>query len=58
MTYDPIVEEIHAIRKKICEECDYDFHRLTERYQKLQKQHPELLVSKVPKAETAEIIAE
>ena len=58
MTQDPIIDEIHAIRKKICEECDYDFHRLTERYQKLQEQHPELIVRKVPKAATAEIAAE
>jgi hypothetical protein len=58
MTHDPIIDEIHAIRKKICEECDYDFRRLTERYQKLQEQHPKLIVNKVPKAATAEIIAE
>jgi hypothetical protein len=58
MTQDPIIEEIHAIRKRICEECDYDFQRLTERYIKLQKQRPELLVHKVPKAEMAEISVE
>ena len=58
MTQDPIIEEIHAIRKKICEECEYDFYRLTERYQKLQEKHPELIVRKVPKAETTEIAVE
>ncbi|MGD0652794.1 MAG: hypothetical protein ABSA16_00485 [Thermoguttaceae bacterium] len=58
MTDDPIIEEIHAIRKKICEECDYDFNRLTERYIKLQQQHSELLVRQVPKAEKTEIAVE
>jgi hypothetical protein len=58
MTDDPIVEEIHAIRERICEECNYDFDKLTERYVRLQKEHPELLVHQVPKTATTEIAAE
>jgi hypothetical protein len=46
-----IVEEIRAIRKQICEECDYDFQKLGEYYMRLQAEHPELLVREVPKAD-------
>jgi len=38
---DKIVEEIHAVRRTICEECDYDFHKLGEYYMKLQAKHAE-----------------
>jgi hypothetical protein len=48
---DKIVEEIHAVRKKICEECDYDFQKMGERLMRLQAEHPERLVSEVPKAD-------
>jgi hypothetical protein len=30
---DPIVEEIHAIRRQIAKECGYDMHRLLKRQQ-------------------------
>ncbi len=48
---DDFVEEIHAVRKKICAECDYDFQKLGEYYKRLQQEHPEHLVTDVPKSE-------
>ena len=48
---DEIVEEVHAARKQIAEECGYDFKRLVERYKRLQAEHPEDLVDEVPKTE-------
>ena len=51
---DPVAEEIYEIRKRICEECDYDFKTLGEHIRKLQEEHPELLVRHVPKTETTE----
>lgn len=49
--YDEIVEEVHAIRKEIAEEFNYDFKKLGDHLMRLQEQHPELLVSEVPKPE-------
>jgi hypothetical protein len=46
---DEFVEEVHAARKKIWEECGCDFNRLVERIIRLQEQHPENLVYEVPK---------
>jgi hypothetical protein len=57
MFNDPLVEEIHAIRKKIWEECGCDFHKLAEYYMKLQEQHPERLVREVPKTEERSAVA-
>lgn len=48
---DEIVEEVHAARRKISEACDHDFKKLIERYKELQEQHPELLVTEVPKSD-------
>jgi hypothetical protein len=48
---DEIVEEIHAARKKIAEECGYDFKRLVERYKRMQAEDPEGLVDEVPKSD-------
>jgi hypothetical protein len=48
---DEIVEEVHAARRKISEECGYDFKRLVERYKRLQAEHPERLVYEVPKSD-------
>ena len=31
MFIDPIVEEVHAARAIIAAECDYDFHKMSER---------------------------
>jgi hypothetical protein len=55
---DAIVEEIHAIRKKIAEECDHDIQKIGEYFMQWQKTHPELLVRNMPKAETSEIAVE
>ena len=48
---DEIVEEVHAARKKIAEECDYDFKKLLERYERMQAENPQDLVDEVPKTE-------
>jgi hypothetical protein len=48
---DEILEEVYAARKKIAEECDYDFKKLLERYKRLQAEHPEDLAYEVPKTE-------
>jgi hypothetical protein len=56
--YDPVAEEIYEIRRKICEECDYDFKKLGERWTKLQEQRPDLLVRYVPKTEIADTVKE
>jgi hypothetical protein len=48
---DEIVEEVYAARKKIAEECDYDFKKLLARYERMQAEHPELLVDHVPKSD-------
>jgi hypothetical protein len=48
---DEIVEEVHAARRQIAEECGYDFKRLVEHYTRLQAEHPELLVDEVQKSD-------
>jgi len=48
---DEIVEEVHAARRKIAEECGYDFKKLVERYKRQQAEHPEDLAYEVPKTE-------
>jgi len=49
---DEMVEEIHAVRKRICEECGYDFQKLGDRFVRLQEEHPERLVTEVPRTPT------
>jgi hypothetical protein len=51
---DEIIEEIHAVRRKIAEECDYDFKKLVAHYERLQAEHPEDLVYEVPKSDPEE----
>jgi hypothetical protein len=46
---DEILEEIYAAKKKIAEECDYDFKKLLARYERMQAENPEGLVYEVPK---------
>ncbi len=48
---DEIVEEVYAARKKIAEECDYDFKKLLARYERMQAENPQDLVDEVPKTE-------
>ncbi len=48
---DEIVEEVHAARRKIAEQCDYDFKKLLARYERMQAENPEDLVDEVPKTE-------
>jgi hypothetical protein len=49
---DEIIEEIHEARRKIAEECDHDFNKLLARYKRMQEEHPERYVSKVPKSDS------
>jgi hypothetical protein len=39
MWKDPIVEQIHAIRKQIAKECDYDLRRIMERLRKEEEEN-------------------
>lgn len=48
---DEFVAEIHAVRKKIWEECGGSFQKLGEYVMRLQEEHPEGLVYEVPKTE-------
>ena len=43
MWKDPIVEEIHAIRRQIAKECNYDLRQIVERLRKNEKEHGERL---------------
>jgi hypothetical protein len=55
---DEFVEEIHAIRREIAEECGHDIEKICDYFMKLQEEHPEHLVSEVRKRESAETAAE
>ena len=46
---DAFVEEIHAIRRRIAEECGNDIHKIAERFRRLEAEHPERLVHEVPR---------
>ena len=48
---DEVAEEIYAARKKIAEECDYDFDKLLAHYERMQAENPEDLVDHVPKSD-------
>jgi hypothetical protein len=48
---DRIVEEVHTVRRKISEECNFDLEKLGEYYMRLQDEDPANLVSEVPKTE-------
>ncbi len=48
---DEILEEVYAARRKIAEECDFDFDKLLARYQQMQAENPEDLCYEVPKTE-------
>jgi hypothetical protein len=48
---DEIVEEVHAARRKIAEECDFDFDKLLARYKRMQAENPEGLIDCVPKSD-------
>ena len=37
---DKIVEEVHAVRRTISEECDFDLEKLGEYYVRLQDEDP------------------
>ncbi|MBI2435706.1 MAG: hypothetical protein HYV26_22860 [Candidatus Hydrogenedentes bacterium] len=46
---DPIVDEIHEIRKKIAEEAAYDLEKLAARLEESQKRHGDKLVDRSPR---------
>jgi hypothetical protein len=48
---DRIVEEIHEIRRRLSEECNFDFDKLGAYYMRLQEAEPANLVSEVPATE-------
>jgi hypothetical protein len=50
---DPIVEEVHAVRRKIWEECGCDSQNYFEYILEFQRQHPENLVSYVPRSRSS-----
>ena len=49
MSRDPIVEEIHEIRRKMLDECGGDFDKLFDRLKAAQTKHKGRLVSKPPR---------
>jgi len=51
---DPLIDEVRERRREIWEECGHDFEKLLERIQRLQAEHPEMLVDprKLRKAST------
>ncbi len=56
MWKDPIVEEIHAVRRQIAKECNHDIRQVVERLREKEKRHkgrltfPKHGVGKKPKA--------
>jgi hypothetical protein len=48
---DEFVEEIHEVRRRIAEECDYDLEKIGEYFIELQKRFPERLVNKISQVE-------
>ncbi len=46
MWKDPIVEEIHAIRRQIAKECSYDIRKIVKRLQRKERAHRGRLVRK------------
>lgn len=46
---DEFVEEIHAIRRRIADECGNDMHKIAEHFRRLEAEHPERLVDGVPR---------
>ena len=44
MWKDPIVEEIHSIRKQIAEECNYDLEQIVARLREKEAKHKEKLI--------------
>lgn len=39
MRRDPIVEEIHAVRRRISKECNHDIRQIVERLRRKEKRH-------------------
>ncbi len=39
MWKDPIVEEIHAVRRQIAKECNHDIRQIVERLREKEKRH-------------------
>lgn len=45
MKEDPLVEEIHEVRRKLLDDCGGDLERLMDRLQSRERQDPERVVS-------------
>ena len=56
MTRDPIVEEVHRIRRELLGECGGDLRRLCERLKAAEAAHPERLAS--PRRRRRQTVAE
>ena len=57
MARDPIVEEIHGIRRKMLEECGGDFDKLFDRLMAAQKRRKGRLVAKPPRPKRRHVAA-
>jgi len=51
MTHDPLVEEIHRIRKKMWDECGGDYDKLVARWMAAQAKHKDRVVLKSMRSE-------
>jgi len=49
MTRDPIVEEVHRVRKKMWQECGGDYDKLVARWMAAQAKRKGRLASKPPR---------
>lgn len=50
MPSDPVVEEMRSNFDKIAKRFDYDIDRLVEHFRREQNEHPERVVTHVPRA--------
>lgn len=50
---DRIVEEVHAARRRTCQECDFDLDKLGAYYIRLQGEDPTDVITEVPGTQSA-----
>lgn len=53
MQQDPLVEEIHEVRRKLLEDCGGDLERLMDRLQSREGQEPARVVSDLGEAKAS-----
>ena len=49
MDSDPILREVHRMKDELAREVGYDVKKLFERLREAAKEHPERMVSSIPK---------